>query len=842
MARTIRTYATRYTPAQCPVDARRGPVGEYRAIADWVAMPDGVEGDTCTVLLFRGSASRTFIIANGANSWAVPEGIQTVSSATSEFVIGTGVLPQIMNGVRFGKTDLEGIYPIFSTNTLAEEITSLLSFGWRRFQLMGPCEVESVITLPSNTEIRGQGKTLISTSIVAAYNQADTPSNTLFKTAGSVGVLLGTMTVTTYGGETSVTLDFAPEVGDAIFFRSDYTKTDIYPTGSDVYREEFAYVLGVSGSGPWVVDLDHKLVQVHGAGTQVYSCTPSTNIEITGIQINLLGVTTANGILAEVSSGCLFDVSGVGASRAVVNLRRGSYGNRIIVKRLGGGQDVLLESSHLNHTTLDVDFSECVTNGRTHPNATYGLVRGNYAERERCYHNRVDGITAHGCTGYSLWGANFGKYKVQSRDFLLTERLTREPDLVGMVSSPALIRGGGAGLEIMAVQPNVAKTEIPFGNEIDCELYDCRVSSADGYQGAFFSEDIRGHKISRLVIVNNDRNHNLTGENAVGAVIFDSWDFDVGQLVLKGVSPGITVFGGWCRAHIGEVIWDETNSQGGAPYFMFWGLYAPGFGYPQSTFVIDSLVLISEPTYFLVKMNTAPAVIEESALAIIGIGKVTSHGRPGKVWKDVRFVYDASATANYGLNRGDAMQLRPPIACVVDTGTNVLTSNGHGLINGLAGYLKSTVAPVAGGYTAATRVYVKVLTANTFQLGISANSATVLDWSTTGTDVYFAPEAPTVVIPTSTVKGNKVHIYNGGPHDGTGYGATYSLPIRWYLAAFGEECEGHVGASEEAHPGDLLEYTTGVDMTVNNASTDPAGVVLESSKSTDTHGISIRLR
>jgi hypothetical protein len=103
MARTIRTYATRYVAGDCPVDTRRGPLGEFRAIADWVALPEAPEGSTVSVALFRGSGTRTFTVENGVRQWAVPEGIMTVSATSDgDFIIGTGPVPKLET-VRHGQ-------------------------------------------------------------------------------------------------------------------------------------------------------------------------------------------------------------------------------------------------------------------------------------------------------------------------------------------------------------------------------------------------------------------------------------------------------------------------------------------------------------------------------------------------------------------------------------------------------------------------------------------------------------------------------------------------------------------------------------------------------------------
>lgn len=94
---TIRTYAARYLVADLPVDVRRGDAGEYRGVADWIALPDGLEGDSVSVELFKGSGTRTFTVVDGVKSWNVPEQIQTVASSTGvgDVMFGTGgALPQ----------------------------------------------------------------------------------------------------------------------------------------------------------------------------------------------------------------------------------------------------------------------------------------------------------------------------------------------------------------------------------------------------------------------------------------------------------------------------------------------------------------------------------------------------------------------------------------------------------------------------------------------------------------------------------------------------------------------------------------------------------------------------
>lgn len=94
--RTIRAYTARYVPEDLPVDARRGDLGEFRAVADWISLPDGLEGDSVSVALFHGAGTRTYTIgADGVRAWNVPEFIQTVSSTTGEgnILIGTGMVP-----------------------------------------------------------------------------------------------------------------------------------------------------------------------------------------------------------------------------------------------------------------------------------------------------------------------------------------------------------------------------------------------------------------------------------------------------------------------------------------------------------------------------------------------------------------------------------------------------------------------------------------------------------------------------------------------------------------------------------------------------------------------------
>ena len=91
---TIYRYAAQYDAADLPVDALRGDAAEYRAPADWIALPEGDVGDSVTVTLWKGSGSRVYTIqADAVRGWEVPEQISGVVACTSDgFVIGTGPL------------------------------------------------------------------------------------------------------------------------------------------------------------------------------------------------------------------------------------------------------------------------------------------------------------------------------------------------------------------------------------------------------------------------------------------------------------------------------------------------------------------------------------------------------------------------------------------------------------------------------------------------------------------------------------------------------------------------------------------------------------------------------
>lgn len=72
----------------------------------------------------------------------------------------------------------------------------------------------------------------------------------------------------------------------------------------------------------------------------------------------------------------------------------------------------------------------------------------------------------------------------------------------------------------------------------------------------------------------------------------------------------------------------------------------------------------------------------------------------------------------------------------VDTGTDIITSNGHGLTTGQLVSFLVVSGGLPSGLTAATNYYVIVLTANTFQLATSYANAvyagTAIDLTTTG--------------------------------------------------------------------------------------------------------------
>lgn len=157
---TIRTYAARYTVADLPIDARRGDAGEYRAPANWISLPDGVEGDTVSVALFKGSGVRVYTVEDGIRSWNVPEDIQTIASTTGigDILIGTGEAPfttQLAGGSGVVTDPSVVIRP--GANKAAE-INAAMG-GTIRF-LEGDYELEDILTFAPNTRLFGAGSGL----------------------------------------------------------------------------------------------------------------------------------------------------------------------------------------------------------------------------------------------------------------------------------------------------------------------------------------------------------------------------------------------------------------------------------------------------------------------------------------------------------------------------------------------------------------------------------------------------------------------------------------------------------------------------------------------------------
>ncbi len=689
----------------------------------------------------------------------------------------------------------------------AAAINAITSAGGTCTLQPGTYTLESAVTMASGAKL--QCLTGTATLQPTFSGSADDPSNATVKAQSTVaGTDETTLSARVEADELTISTVAAPTVGAWYLLRSTNAQGGFtgHTTGSAIVRAEPVKVASVSGSGPYTVTLAQKVAAPHGSGSGLRRITTMvSNVELKGIDFDLVGTTVANGLYCEAVSGIKVDVSGGGASRAPFNARncRGISGK--VFHRGGSNSPVLVESSH--DYSLELDYDQESTLGYAHAS---GIPRG-ASFTSQSTHGRVTGRIGV-CVGVELRGFSNSKWFADVSNCDFTARDSRDS---------TLITGNGgnrvAGAFGNNTNPASTESEIPYGFQVRCKLTDLRVPDPSGnaMQAAAMFVDCQSVELD-LEIVNTGKNPGTSGAIANGVILYDSSAYDrahFSRLVTRGMSVGMILFGGGNRVEVD--VWDHTPQAD-----LTTGTALIDFGHTTtnaSSVRIKNLVLSDAPAHMFLDHQGSSGINHDSLRDLV-IDRIDVQN--GAQYDDVRLCLDVGGLADFGGQAGDVVEIVPPRACTLANASDSFTLAGHDFPDGTPVYLGGTALP--GGYTAGTILYVRdsdrASTNTTFKLSASIGGA-VFNFSSDGTAVTISPSYRTVRAPTAGASFDK-----GTRVNGAGFGAGLALPLRHYAVAFGKRRIVRMGAVQVLN-GDRIKATAAaLTGTVDNASTDPIGI------------------
>ncbi len=541
---------------------------------------------------------------------------------------------------------------------------------------------------------------------------ADSVSNSLVKAQSIAnssfdGTLSSTALLDEYQFQSSLVIP----VGQWVMLESEYTHADIVPTGADIIRREIVKVIGKSGSGPYVYRINQKLSQTHGVGTGIRFITKLiSNIGIENINFKMEGNTFAVGCLLDGVYHSKLNIAGAGASRALVHLNNGARNTRIKAYHRGQNNSVV-QAISAHNGIVEFDYDHGSELGRCHP---YGIPRGLGDIRWRSNDWAFRGQIGNGCTGLQLKGAIEFDIDITVRDTLLTERVSRDPDMVAMPGS-GNVKGGAAGIEVNATPVPVSSTENAYRGRIRARLIDTRVPDSERRQCSFFSEDCETIMVERLEMICTQRYQNTSGENMFGANIYDSRTCIIDHLSVQGVEAGLILWGGWNRVHIGKYFWDHGIGQASICPIQIGHMHNSIYNF-FSDISIGTMICDDRPSYFNLDMSTvsSPGIITKHSFRIGRLEFQNAH----RGIDNIRFGWLVGENMPTPQN-AEVYQLVKPIPFTVCTSSNIVSSSDHGYPNGLPITVRvanEQTGSLPSGLVADGEYFVRDRTKDTFKL------------------------------------------------------------------------------------------------------------------------------
>lgn len=590
-------------------------------------------------------------------------------------------------------------------------------------------------------------------------------------------------------------------------------------------RERYFTLAKVTDKSSNTLTLDRPVRFPHVTASRVYLIT--SLVRDVDIRIGMLDTSATNhavGVYLEAVERPRVRATVKGFTRHAVEARAATEGLDVELYGKGTCNSLLrLDAAHECSFFIDTDPSGT----RFHTN---GVVRGAVV---------VDGASSNArckpgtrirrmCCGFQM--NHFYDFQLVGwsvDDIDTTELVTRDTTVPGSVVAPAnlLSYGGskaiGAAVSICALESG-ANSAIGHGGLIDSfSIGSCRSPNGDGIQAAIYSVDGDGIVIPGGQLTNTGLFSETSGQYAMGGIVlFDSFDTQIGTIGIKGYSRPISFRGGFGRVDIDKLSWDPRDGTSDPGVFMTFGIDSTddSAGGAEIDIVINRIVMAGVPTGFMNYIDAAKTPTQKMYSRVrVGSLEIKPLHR---VWTNCLFARAADPGTVY--NMGEICEIRPPVAATFTNSSTAVGVTAHGLIVGSPVHLR-TAGTLPTNFAVGTRYFVRAVTdANTITLATTVGGTAITAGSAGSGTHEIAPELIHVRTPTTATRLGK-----GSMAFCTSTDQGAEFPVDTHLIGFGGSLqEFRMGDSTIALPGDLVEWTSGRTLVVNNASTSPVGIVI----------------